>query len=300
MITKKTSQPSKKRLQPLKQTDPESSAVKLKAKRNPPWSRDELILALELYLSRGLLDDRAPEVIALSDSLRQLAAVEQNDPEVFRNPNGVAMKLGNFAALDPSYNGKGLSAGGKGDKAIWNEYAHTPAALAAAAKTIRDQLGTENVVSVLVQTESTSTFQPDEISDTRVRLVSSIVRRRGQGVFRQKLLETYGGRCAFTGYDAVDALEAAHILGYMGKESNHVCNGLLLRADLHTLFDLGLVSIESGTMTIVVAPALKGTLYAELEGKQISLPAKPAHQPSKPALDLHFRASRCWDGKSPI
>src|SRR5579885_1906923 len=253
-------------------------------KRNPPWSRDELILALDLYLSQGLLDDRSPDVIALSEDLRCLAAVEQNDPEVFRNPNGVAMKLGNFAALDPGYNGKGLSAGGKGDREVWNEFVHTPSVLRAAASAIRSRVRKDNSLGELVEVESDKDFKPELIGDTRTRLATSIVARRGQTRFRQVLLEAYEGRCAFSGFDAVDALEAAHILAYMGNESNHVCNGLLLRADLHTLFDLGLLAVEPDTMTIVIAAEVKQTLYAELAGKKIRLPIKSQQQPNKAAL----------------
>ena len=273
-------------------SDDSDHNVQPTSKRNPPWTRDELILALDLYLAHGLMDDRAAEVIALSGELRRLAAVEQNNPEVFRNPNGVAMKLGNFAALDPGYRGKGLSAGGKRDREIWNEFAHAPSALAASVKSIRDQLDVQNVVSELVENQSSS-FDPDQVTDTRTRLVASIVRRRGQNRFRRLLLEAYEERCAFSGYDAADALEAAHILAYMGNESNHISNGILLRADLHTLFDLGLVAVEPNTMAIAVSEMLKGTLYAQLEGQQLRLPVKREHQPSKAAISLHFFASKC-------
>lgn len=265
---------------------------KPKTKRNPTWSKDELILALNLYLAQGLLDDHSAEVIALSDALRRLAIVKPSNPEVFRNPNGIAMKLGNFAALDPEYNGKGLRAGGKRDREVWNEFAHAPAKLAAAVKEILDQQNTHNMISELLEDES-SRFAPEHISDTRTRLVTSIVYRRGQELFRRILLKAYEGRCAFSGYDAADALEAAHILAYMGKESNHVSNGLLLRADLHTLFDLGLIAVQPETMTIAVSETLRRTNYARFNGKQLRLPLKREQHPNEAALALHFLASKC-------
>jgi HNH endonuclease len=62
--------------------------------------------------------------------------------------------------------------------------------------------------------------------------------------FRKKLIAAYRGRCAVTDCDAYDALEAAHILPYRGPAFDHVTNGLLRRADIHTLFDLNLIGIE--------------------------------------------------------
>jgi hypothetical protein len=83
----------------------------------------------------------------------------------------------------------------------------------------------------------------------------------------------YGGRCAVTGCDAVAALEASHIVPYCGPQSHHVTNGLLLRADLHTLFDLDLMGIDPDTMTVALAPAIKGTTYSEFQGRRLTLPA---------------------------
>jgi hypothetical protein len=91
--------------------------------RNPTWLREELILALDLYLRRGLLDDGNPEIIELSDALNRLdlhPAVTH--AETFRNPNGVAMKLANFASLDTKYAGAALRSIGKLDAAIWDEF----------------------------------------------------------------------------------------------------------------------------------------------------------------------------------
>ena len=72
--------------------------------RNPPWAEDELILALDLYLRQGRLDDTHPLVIELSEALNRLPIHSHRpDHARFRNPNGVALKLANFSALDPSY-----------------------------------------------------------------------------------------------------------------------------------------------------------------------------------------------------
>ena len=63
-------------------------------------------------------------------------------------------------------------------------------------------------------------------------------------------------------------------------------NGMLLRADLHTLFDLGLICVHTSTSKVVIAPKLKGTSYESLNGKSVRLPANATLWPSK-ALDYH-------------
>lgn len=117
-------------------------------------------------------------------------------------------------------------------------------------------------------------FLPENVEDQRDRVLRSIVQRQGQREFRAALLEAYGSKCAMTGCGVVDVLEAAHIHRYMGKETNIVSNGLLLRADVHTLFDLNLVGVEASTMRICVAPSLAGSSYEELNGRPLASPTK--------------------------
>jgi hypothetical protein len=68
-------------------------------------------------------------------------------------------------------------------------------------------------------------FDPTGVIDSRQRVLAQIVRRRGQQEFRERLLAAYDGRCAITGCDAVEALEAAHIVPYRGVDTNSVQNG---------------------------------------------------------------------------
>jgi len=134
--------------------------------------------------------------------------------------------------------------------------------------------------------EDEHAFDPADDHDARKRTLAAIVRRQGQHRFRAELLKAYGGRCAISGCDAVVALEAAHIQSYRGEHTNDVRNGLLLRADLHTLFDLRHITVNSADMTLRISDALRGTTYEELEGRRLSLP-EDARRPSKKALDLH-------------
>jgi len=106
--------------------------------RNPPWTRDELILALDLYFRHRPSSQEDPEVIALSDLLNALPIhSERPDAEHFRNPNGVYMKLGNFMSIDPAYEGAGLRRGNRLEQIVWDEFAGDRERLRAAAEAIR-------------------------------------------------------------------------------------------------------------------------------------------------------------------
>jgi 5-methylcytosine-specific restriction protein A len=110
------------------------------ARRNPPWQRDELILALDLYfrLRPDTISKAHPEVAALSELLNKLPIhPDRPDPGTFRNVNGTYMKLCNFLALDPDYRGKGLEAGGRLERVIWQEFAGDRVRLACLAEAIR-------------------------------------------------------------------------------------------------------------------------------------------------------------------
>ena len=132
-------------------------------------------------------------------------------------------------------------------------------------------------------------FSPESVHDDRERRLREIVQRRGQPEFRKSLIQAYGGRCAVTGCDATDALEASHIAPYRGPESNHVSNGLLLRCDIHTLFDLDLIGIEPEGLKLTLAPVLHKTCYCEFAGRQISVPSNPRAAPNWEALMQRWR-----------
>ncbi|SHL33509.1 HNH endonuclease [Roseovarius marisflavi] len=133
-----------------------------------------------------------------------------------------------------------------------------------------------------------SDFDLRTIEDVRKRAIAEIVVRRGQPGFRAAILNAYRGKCAITSCDAVEALEAAHITPYLGPESNHAQNGILLRADIHSLFDLGLISINPETLCVRLSDKLRPTVYGEFDGQKFSLPADLASQPSLDALKSHW------------
>jgi len=125
--------------------------------------------------------------------------------------------------------------------------------------------------------------KPRSEATAKDRIASAIVIRRGQQEFREGLK-----RCLITGCDAEEALEAAHIRPYCKGGTFDIQNGLLLRADIHTLFDLGLIAIDTRKMNLILSPILKRTKpYAKLDGKRLQFPSGTDGIPDKSALDEH-------------
>ena len=102
------------------------------ASRNPPWSRDELIVTLDFYLRRSpnIPAKTSRDISELSDFLNRLQSKVGGElPDKFRNINGVYMKLMNFRRFDPDYEGTGLARGNKDEEVVWNLYASNPTEL---------------------------------------------------------------------------------------------------------------------------------------------------------------------------
>lgn len=126
--------------------------------------------------------------------------------------------------------------------------------------------------------------------DARVWTMKAVAQRRGQPLFRARLLDAYGSRCAITRCSAVEVLEAAHVLPYRGDHTDRTDNGLLLRADVHTLFDCGLLWVTE-ERTIALAPSLLQTDYSQLQGLPLRLPPAAENHPNPAHLKEH--AERC-------
>jgi putative restriction endonuclease len=118
-------------------------------------------------------------------------------------------------------------------------------------------------------------------------------RRLGQEAFKLALLEAYGGQCAITGQRVRPVLEAAHIHPVAEGGLHRLDNGLLLRSDVHRLFDLGYLSV-SPSMTVQVSPHLHehhsptAGEYTVLAGRSITVPKLRANLPSRGALAWHY------------
>lgn len=119
---------------------------------------------------------------------------------------------------------------------------------------------------------------PDEAESEEKRYLKSILARRGQPEFRARLLRAYGGKCCITNCEVLDVLEAAHIDPHSEGGGYQTSNGLLLRADIHTLFDLYLIGIDDN-LKVYVAKQLRSTDYGKLHGQRIRLPDSISEQP---------------------
>lgn len=124
--------------------------------------------------------------------------------------------------------------------------------------------------------------------DKRVSTLRAIKIRRGQKHFRDALLKAYGRKCAVTGCHITEILETAHISPYKGEHTNIVSNGLLLRSDIHTLFDLGLLRIDKN-YKIVVSQKLKSSEYWQYNNCKLKiLPESDSDRPSLEYLSSHL------------
>lgn len=128
--------------------------------------------------------------------------------------------------------------------------------------------------------DGSSTYIPDD-EDHRRFVERQIRERRGQRAFRDSLRRQFGDQCVVTGCTVIDVLEAAHINPYRGTKDNDVRNGLLLRADIHTLFDLNLLGINPKTLKVELHSKIKDE-YGDLAGKSLGVgKTKPSSQALK-------------------
>jgi hypothetical protein len=149
--------------------------------------------------------------------------------------------------------------------------------LEAALEEARDQLSEETAPAI------------NSEYDARIWALRSVAERQGQPAFRAALLVAYGHRCAITACSVSSVLEAAHIVPHRGQHTMRVDNGLLLRADIHTLFDQGYLWVDPDSLTVQVDETLLGSEYEKLRGKMLRLPENPAHHPKRLHLAEHRR-----------
>ncbi|MFF7064912.1 HNH endonuclease [Pseudomonas sp. NPDC008258] len=124
-------------------------------------------------------------------------------------------------------------------------------------------------------------------ADRRTMRAQVSVVRTGQANFREDVITRYGGRCCISGCDISALVEAAHVIPYRGDQSDDVSNGLLLRVDLHRLFDAHLVSINPETLEVVVANSINDPVYRAYHGIRLF---SFTPRPRLLFLETHYRA----------
>ncbi len=119
--------------------------------------------------------------------------------------------------------------------------------------------------------EDADLAEPGDVLDEREHRNLGILLRRGRKMFRDELIRRYGARCMISGCTAVALIEAAYIQPESAPKFNNPTNGLLLRSDLHTLFDLNLVGIDPARLVVTLHPDLLESEYRSLEGAALQV-----------------------------
>jgi putative restriction endonuclease len=217
------------------------------------WTRDELLVALNLYHKPtfGQLHARQPAIVALADKLE-------------RGSNSVAMKLCNFASLDPALKLrgiKGLEGASALDRTVWTEFhGDLNETVPASEDALRKLFGVdENSELEVLPREGVRVRKCPPTGPTET--IASVKLRRGQGYFRDAVLNNFGGRCGVTQLAVRELLIASHILpwGSHVAERLNVRNGLSLSRLHDAAFDQGLITFDD-SLRLVLSPRLKTAL----------------------------------------
>ncbi|MCI0565442.1 MAG: HNH endonuclease [Nitrososphaera sp.] len=127
-------------------------------------------------------------------------------------------------------------------------------------------------------------------SEAKQKVKQATTPRPGQERFRRDLIAATDGRCCLSGCKILESLEAAHIHPYQNEQSDHPQNGLLLRADLHRLFDAFLFAIEPSTLRVHLSPfIIEDSDYGMFQGKKLILSRHKEHWPSKVSLEWRWK-----------
>ncbi len=172
--------------------------------RNPPWTRDELLLALDYYLDNAndYFSPTGDGIVDLTSKISGVAkALGLTGSDTLRNANGVSMKLLNFRAHDPNHDTKGLSRGNKLEEVVWKEFASNPVALKKVVSTILD------VTAQKVGNDVPLSPTDDEIEAREGQLLTRVhrVRERNAAIVKRKkksYLQKHGHlNCEACGFD---------------------------------------------------------------------------------------------------
>lgn len=150
-------------------------------------------------------------------------------------------------------------------------------------------IGTSVASSLLSFEPGITNEKLDIDADTRKFQETRQAVRQGQTKFRMDLLDAYGTHCAATNYDVAEGLEAAHIRPYRGAHTNETRNGLLLRADIHNLFDYGIIGVDPEAMKIVLNQRARRSKYSQLHDQPLRLPEDSTRHPDRELLERHLK-----------
>jgi hypothetical protein len=239
------------------------------------------LLAYEECRSKGLSFEKSDPVIR--------AALETG-----RLMTSVIFKLANFTALDPRAAAKGFIDVAKIDREVWATYFIVSRNEIDTSR-LRDDLAHHELSDPLTvvledKAEPTDDYQPIQDEDKRQAYARRV--RKGQSRFRKALHTLYGSRCAFTGTYEETVLEACHIISHAKTGDNSLDNGLLLRSDIHVLFDEHLMTLANDGQRILVHKDVSAPEYARLSGTLPGL--RPSTSESHLALIRKHNSELGW------
>lgn len=239
------------------------------------WTRDETILAFELYCTIP-----SSKVTIHNEDVVSLARL------LGRTPGAVKLKIQNFKSFDSSYTADGrvgLSHGSKTDKEVVEDFIDHWDKMILEADNVRKKLG------LPVEYNEIAEVPHGHSQEQTVRV------RIGQSFFRKAVLSAYRSSCCVTGIELPELLIASHIKPWSasddGKEKVNPQNGLCLNAFHDKAFDKGLFTL-SLDYQVIVSETVKSTsndtlisLLLAYEGRRIFLPTK--FLPKKEYLEYH-------------
>lgn len=244
------------------------------------WSKEELILSFNLYLKLpfGKMHSSNPDIVKLAELLD-------------RTPSSIAMRLANFASIDPYHQARGvfgLPGGVKQCQPIWDEFNNNREELIFESEKIL-----ANVEYQTIENKYSNILQDiNTIGEEKVREVKT---RVNQTVFRQIILNVYSSKCAISGIDIPELLNASHIIPWSmdEKERLNPSNGICLSKLYDAAFDKGLIGIKTD-YSIILSSKIKvhkneayfDKHFGFLESCKLSLPER--YQPKKEFLEYHL------------
>ncbi|RAR75552.1 HNH endonuclease [Flavobacterium aciduliphilum] len=245
------------------------------------WTREELILAFNLYLKIPFskIGSRNKDIIHLANIMG-------------RTPNSIALRLVNFASVDPILKArgiKGMSGGTKIVQPIWDEFYNNQEALVFQSEQI---LAQKENTSIENKYQDILFDLKDLKGETAIREVKT---RVNQSVFRQMVLANYSSKCAITGIDIPQLLFASHIVPWSVNEKERLNpeNGICLSPLYDKAFDKGLIGINTNYQ-IILSKELKtkketafySNHFASVENQKITEPL--SYFPRKEFLEYHM------------
>jgi putative restriction endonuclease len=240
------------------------------------WTRKELILTFNLYckLPFGKLHSRNPDIIYLAE-------------QIGRTANAVALKLVNFASLDPELKKrgiKGMSSCSKHDKLIFEEFNNNWDKLVLESELLLDSLETKKLENIELDTIIEKT------GEEKLTLVKT---RVNQNFFRKMVLVNYDEKCALCSLNHTSLLMASHIVPWSQNKEHRLNpkNGLCLCAIHDKAFDRGLISFDEN-LTILFSNEITKIkeksfvdYFGQFEGQELNVPKK--FYPSLEFLEFH-------------